>query len=740
MKAVKMKIIAKILSEVRLYILLTGVMFFTGAGMISAGEFSSSPQWQVVGQGGGGVVSDVVVHPTDPDIVWVETDLTGIFKSTDGGKTFRRMSGPVERQEQLFEWMRGMDHELVYDPTDPEIMYWAVDGGIYTVPGLYKSVDGGENWFKIPGSPDLNPAAIVVDYKGVVYGIKHKKMWVSDDKGKTWRQMPDVPTYFADAYDWRRRNRIFIYVTRANRIIIGDRYEDTGIYFSDDQGGHWQQALNGREIMDVAVSPVDPGLVMALEQDGTIFRSVDGGKTFEEVEELSNSYYSWGKWPPYYGSIAINRENHVMAIGRWEMGISNDGGKTFTVYDEKRPSWDPAGYIFSARQDWQGLFKSNKLAASPSSGKWFSVDGHMLKEINNNGLSWTGRYQGIDILCLYSPPVIDKRDPDVIHVAAGDNGHFYSVNGGKSWKTSETKMVNVDGLAQDPGNPDVWYKLYGRRPGVAGKVFKSGDNGVTWEYAGRIPMPGFSGRSESDPSFYRGWCGWLAVDPTNSKRIFATHRASDGLYMSEDGGRNFRRILALDKPWQLEVTRSGTIFICTWDSRGLYRSRDHGRTFEMIHEGMVNDFAVHPQNDDIVYINVDSFRHAWATARVKPPYEQNRVYKDKGKGRLYKTSDGGNHWELLGAFDGFALYIEPNFPNVMLMSTRDGGQGIMRSADGGKSWVSIHGNHNNYHPRGFIYGGVPGRVYTWNHNMEKLDNIHLDHLFEKAQTEEKIIP
>ncbi len=95
---------------------------------------------------------------------------------------------------------------------------------------------------------------------------------------------------------------------------------------------------------------------------------------------------------------------------------------------------------------------------------------------------------------------------------------------------------------------------------------------------------------------------------------------------------------------------------------------------------------------------------------------------------------------MLGAFDGFALYIEPNFPNVMLMSTRDGGQGIMRSADGGKSWVSIHGNHNNYHPRGFIYGGVPGRVYTWNHNMEKLDNIHLDHLFEKAQTEEKIIP
>ncbi len=709
-------------------------LLLAGWGILGAGERSSLPRWQVVGQGGGGVITDVVVHPANPDIVWVETDLTGIFKSTDGGKSFRRMSGPVERRELLFEWMRGMDHELVYDPTDPDIMYWAMDGGIYTVPGLYKSTDGGESWFKIPDSPDLAPAAVVVDHKGIIYGIKHKTMWVSEDGGKNWRQKADVPTYFTDAYDWRRRNRIFIYTTMANRIIIGDRHEDTGIYFSDDKGGHWRQALKGREIMDVAVSPVDPLLVMALEQDGTIFRSADGGASFEEVAELTSSYYTWGKWPPFYGGIAINRQNHVMAIGRWEMGVSRDGGKTFTVYDEETPAWDPAGYIFSARQSWRGLFKSNKLVASPAPGKWFSVDGHMLKEINDDGLRWTGRYRGIDILCLYSPPVIDRRNPDIIHVAAGDNGHFYSVNGGKSWKSSETKMVNVDGLAQDPNNPDIWYKLYGRRPMEAGKVYKSTDGGVTWEYAGRIPMPGFGDWSESDPSFYRGWCGWLVVDPTDSRRIFVTHRASDGLYMSEDGGRNFRRVLALDKPWQLVVTDSGNIFICTWDSRGLYRSRDGGKTFDVIHEGMVNDFAVHPRNDDIVFINVDSFRHAWATARVKPKYEQNRVYEDRGKGRLYKTSDGGDHWELLGAYDGFALYIEPNFPDVMLMSTRDGGQGIMRSADGGKSWVSIHGNHNNYHPRGFIYGGVPGRVYTWNHNMERMDNIHLDSLFTRRAT------
>ncbi len=121
---------------------------------------SGYTDWNRLGPGGGGFIIDVISHPTNPNIVWVETDLTGIFKSTDGGKNFRRMSGPIERKERLFEWMRGLAHELVYDLSDPNIMYWAMDGGIYTKPGLYKSTDGGEAWFKIPASPDLAPAQL----------------------------------------------------------------------------------------------------------------------------------------------------------------------------------------------------------------------------------------------------------------------------------------------------------------------------------------------------------------------------------------------------------------------------------------------------------------------------------------------------------------------------------------------------------------------------------------------------
>jgi photosystem II stability/assembly factor-like uncharacterized protein len=703
-------------------------IFLMLIGFIHTQVLFGYTDWTVFGFGGGGSMSDILCHPTNPNIVWVLTDLTGIFRSTDGGVTYDRISGPLEREEMLFEWMRGVDHELVYDLSDPSIMYWAMDAGIYTTPGLYKSIDGGDTWFKIPGSPDLAPGSIVVDYNGVVYGVKYKKLYISTDKGETWEQKPDVPTYYCeDEYYWRRMYRIIIYTTKDNRIIIGDRRQGTGVFYTTDMGETWVQTLKDYEIMDVGCSPTTPGLVMALEQDGTILRSTNGGESFEEIEKVKHSYYKWGKWPAYYGGIAINKDNHVIAVGRYSLGISMDSGLTFKLYEEDECQWDPNGYIFPARQTTLGFLKCNKLTATPVSSKWYYVDAHTVKTSNDHGKSWKGNYKGIDILCVYCPPVVDILNPDIVHIGAGDNGHYYTTDNGMSWNTSETSMQDLGGLAQDPNNPSIWYKMYGNKRDRGG-FLKSTDGGVHWEKLTTIPLPALVKRTDKNPSFYSIFIGRMQVDPTNSQRIFLCHRGSNGLYMSEDGGHNFKCILELVRPWELKVTKNGSIFICTWDSKGLYRSMDHGKSFEIIHDGMVHDFVVHPNNDNIIYVNAGSFTHALASARTVPIYERNRKHIDEGKGKLYKTTDGGKSWTMLGQYDGFALYIESNYPNVMLMSTRDGGQGIMRSADAGETWHSIHNSHDNYHPRGFIYGGVPGRVYSWNHNLARIDNIHIDGL------------
>ncbi len=475
--------------------------------------------------------------------------------------------------------------------------------------------------------------------------------------------------------------------------------------------------------MDVACSPTTPGLVMALEQDGRIFRSDDGCKSFKLVKTIKSSYFQWNTRPVFYGGIAINKDNYVMAVGRYEMAVSKDAGLHFTVYKENQVKWNPGDYIFPNRQTNMGLFKCNRLAASPAAGRWYSTGGEIIKRSDDNGKSWSGFCNGIDILCVYTPPVVDETNSNVIHVGAGDNGHYYTTDGGKTWHSTETEMATVIGLAQDPNNPNIYYKMYRIHPDKA-VIYKSFDKGMTWKEMSAIPA-NFN-YSEKDSTFYNKFLGAMSVDPTNSDRIYACARATDGLYKSEDGGKSFQRVLKLDHPWELEVTKKGTVFICSWDAKGLFRSTDQGKSFVEIHKGWVNDFAVHPKDANIIYINVGSFYNAWASARVLPTYEKHRYHGKPGKGKLYKTIDGGKHWKLLGSFDGFAFYIAPNFPNIMLMSTREGGKGIVRSTDAGLTWKSIQNSHANYHPCGFVYGGVPGRVYSWNHNLERIDNIQVD--------------
>jgi photosystem II stability/assembly factor-like uncharacterized protein len=683
------------------------------------------PEWRRLGPGGGGVIMDVVPHPTDPSIVWVQTDLTGIFRSRDGGRTFERKSGPVERQELLYEWMRGMDNELAFDPTDPNVLYWAMDGGIYTHPGLYRSTDGGDTWDKMPGSPDLMPGAIAVDHAGVIYGIKHRRLYVSEDRGTNWQERPDLPTeYCGDPYDWRRRYRVIIRAGRNQRVFIGDRLPGTGLYFTNDRGRSWTQALAGEQILDFSISPTTPDLVFALEQDGRVFRSTDGGRNFNVVAQVEHGYYNRRVWPPFYGGIAVNPDDHVITIGREQMALSTDGGLTFRKYGEQDPVWNAGDYIFTNRRTNHSLFKVIRLAASPASGRWYTVDGHVLRITEDDGKSWRAGVAGIDILCAYSPPAIDSTDPRSIHLGAGDNGHYYTRDEGVTWRSSESRMCNIDGVAQDPNHPDVWYKLYGGA-GDQGGFYRSTNGGADWVKIGKVPLPGLVGRTEENPSFLQGWIGRVCIDPTDSRRIYVVHRASGGVYRSTDGGETFACVLKLELPWELSVTRSGMVLVCTFDGKGLYRSVDRGDSFEEIHHGMVHNFAVHPQNDDIIYANVGSWSHAWAAASKLPRYERGRAHPSDGPGRLFKTTDGGKTWKEQGAYDGFALYIEPNYPDVMLMATREGGRGILRSMDGGATWSSFHGDHGNYLPHGFVYGGVPGRVYTWNHNLFRADGIHL---------------
>ena len=254
-------------------------------------------------------IGDIAIFQQNPDIIWVGTGEecgrnsvgwgNGIYKSTDGGKTFTNMG--LEDTHVIAT--------VITHPTDPDIVYVGATGHLWGYSGergLYKTTDGGETWEKLTNG-------------------------LTDD-GKT-----GVSDLVMDP-----NNPNTLYVGMWERMRQPFRFDsggpNGGIFKTTNGGGLWTKLSNGLPGGDtgkigLAVYRKNPNIVMAMveaERTGDlsvpgsgIYRSENGGRSWDFVN-TSNSR------PFYYSHIFINPNDDqivYMLTGGFE--ISYDGGKTF---------------------------------------------------------------------------------------------------------------------------------------------------------------------------------------------------------------------------------------------------------------------------------------------------------------------------------------------------------------------------------------------------------------------------
>jgi photosystem II stability/assembly factor-like uncharacterized protein len=541
-------------------------------------------------------IVDLAVDPTRPDTVYAGT-YTALLRSTDGGATWSRLDVVSTPVVYPFDTVR-------VHPRNPAILF-VVNGQF-----LYRSTDRGRAWAALTEGPHwVRSLAFAPGRPNVVYAGAYDGLWKSLDTGRTWRHISDDPPGIsAVAVD-----------PRSHRVIYGGR-DDGSLLKSTDGGATWRTTLAGTNNVGVAalaVDPADPSLVYA-SQAG-ILHSRDGG----------GSWVRGGAGLRLWPQSALAALPGALLAGTGD-GIfsSGDRGRTF------RPS--QRGLTALPILD----LSLGEAIEGEDPPRLFAAATHSLFKTRDRGASWLllpgpRNYN-------YGPPRplrIDPTDPETVYTSLVE-GVARSTNGGRRWtEVRQHPCIIPAELLIDPRDPDVVYAWasgyftpFCVLPGAC--TFKrSLDAGLTWKCA------------ESKGLL-------LGIDPFTSA-VYMGGR--DALWSSTDHGTTWTRIS--DGPGRIVTALTpsplvpGTLWAASTGEVG--RSRDGGRTWTFSSAGL-------PAGEWLTL----------AADRIDPEL----LYAASVSKGVFKSTDAGETWAPVGAWPAGALrqgpiVIDAADPSILYVGT-----------------------------------------------------------------------
>ena len=268
-----------------------GVTTSSGDGMWKSTDAGKT--WKHVGLKNSGQIGRIEIHPTNPDIAWVAVqgqiwtpnEERGVYRTTDGGKTWEHVLKVSAETGAT---------ELSLDPTNPRILYaamwnhgrkpWYIKSG-GTDGGIYKSVDGGDNWKKLTGGLPEMIGKIGVDVSASnpdrIYAIIEAEpekggLWRSDDAGETWSLINGHRVLHSRAW-------YYIHIT-------ADPVDEDTVYVmnvpfmkSVDGGKSWEKMTTPHgDHHDHWINPHD-NRNMINANDGGATVTFDGGETWSSI-------------------------------------------------------------------------------------------------------------------------------------------------------------------------------------------------------------------------------------------------------------------------------------------------------------------------------------------------------------------------------------------------------------------------------------------------------------------------
>jgi photosystem II stability/assembly factor-like uncharacterized protein len=645
--------------------------------------------WKNMGLADSHHVGRIIIHPTNPDFVyvaalghlWGANKERGLYKTTDGGQSWINTNFIDENTGFV---------DVAIDPESPTTLYaaayqrrrrgWGFNGG---GPGssLYKTTDGGQTWIKLTeGLPKGDTGRIGIDiYRSnpnIVYAIiEHKEGGVfrSEDKGLTWKRMSSTnprPMYYS---------KIRIDPNNDQRIwVLG-----ASMYVSEDGGKNFRTDYVRQIHGDHHAMWINPenSNHMVLGSDGGIYLSYDRGQTWDFVNSLPlGQFYEIGfdlRQPYYiYGGLQDNGSWGGPSATLYRVGITSEdwfrigGGDGFYV------QVDPKDHTIIYAESQNG----NLYRFDLETGESKSIRPLPEDEKETYRFNWN------------SPILISPHDPKTIY--HGSNKLFRSPDRGETWEASVDLTTQQDrdklplmGVLSDENtlsrNDGIAY--YGDITTISESPLKKGllyvgtddgnlqvsrDGGKTWKNVvdkmPEVPKHTYVSRVIAS-RFYEGRA-YVTLD---------SHRNNDFrayVFMTSDYGESWKSISSnLPEGSTVNVIREhprnpDLLFVGT--ERGAYVSIDKGKKWVRIKSNLpivpVDDIAIHPRENDLIFGTHG--RSIWVLDDITP-LEQ--LTKDvlAAQGYLYDIREATifNPYNHKGSL-GHKVFVGPNPPQGSIIS------------------------------------------------------------------------
>ncbi|MGE0463982.1 MAG: WD40/YVTN/BNR-like repeat-containing protein [Vicinamibacterales bacterium] len=630
-----------------------------------------------------GSVGAIAVAESDPNVVYVgmgeapvrgvaTSHGDGVYRSTDAGRTWVHLGLEQTRHISM----------IVVHPSNPDVVYVAAQGspwGPNPERGIYRSTDGGDSWTLVhtvndtTGASDLamdmtNPRILYAaywDHQRLPWRVRSggpgSGLYRSTDAGSTWTRLTaGLP---------RLMGKVAVSVSRARpeRVFTLIEAEDGGLFRSDDGGATWQLVNEERVLrtrawyyINVFADPGDADTVYVL--NAPMLKSIDAGRTFVNVPTPHGDNH--GLW--------INPRNSRWMINANDGGanVSLDGGRAWSTQanqptaqfyrvntDARAPYW-----VYGGQQD-----NSSVAIASRSSGvgigstDWHPVGGCESAYAAFNPAApdyvYAGCYQGIitewsratgatrNVMAYAAlglgepsneqkyrfnwnaPILVSRHDPSVIYHAG--NHLFRSEDRGNSWTPISPDLTRNDPATQGPGGAPI------TNEGAGGEVYNT--------------------------IFY------VAESPADARTIWVG--TDDGLvHVTRDGGKQWSNVTPKDmgefqvNAIEISPHDPATVYLAVTGYKRndftphVFTTRDGGRSWERLVAGL-------PDGSFVRVVREDPIR----------------------RGLLYAGTETGAHVSFNGGRTWQSLQL--NLPVVPVTDLRVHDRDLVASTQGRAFWI-----------------------------------------------------